>query len=150
MRLLMYRLGVFSLGILLPLSSAGCGGQTATVKGKVLLDGKPLHRGQLTFISDSGVVRPALIGQDGNYSVELPPGGMKITVSVPPYRPLAGGRVREMDPAKFGTKGAVLKASDRDAETPAIPSKYTLREQTPLTYTATAGVQEHDIKIQTK
>jgi len=135
-------LGLFSLPAL-----TGCGEQTGTVTGKVLFDGKPLSRGQVTFISDSGTPRPAVIDHDGKYTLQIPPGNFKITVSVPAFKPLAGGRVQQMDPAKFQASGPVVDAKERNKETPDIPPEYTLREKTPLSYTVTAGVQEHDITI---
>lgn len=135
---------------LLPVFLTGCGGeQRGTVTGKVLFDGKPLGGGQVTvtFVGETGKVGHGKVDPEGKYMVEIVPGNTKIIISVPEFRTLAGGRVREMDPSKFGAKGSVVKAEERNKALPHIPAKYGDPKQTPLSYTVKPGSQEHNIEI---
>jgi hypothetical protein len=82
------------------LAAMGCGnaggvGKAVPVSGKVLLDGKPLTGGQVTFNPDAGntskLVPFGQIGADGSYTLSTtsvtetvkgaPPGKYKVTVS---------------------------------------------------------------------
>jgi hypothetical protein len=131
------------------LLSAGCGTKSARVTGKVFFDGKPLSRGQVSFVGEDNKVVLATIDREGKYSVQMIPGQAKILVSVPPpFRPLAGGTKTEMDPAKFGVKGSgILDTKNLKIEEIKIPPQYNDLQKTPLSYTVKAGEQEHDIKI---
>jgi hypothetical protein len=145
-------LGPRALGtafFLLPLALTGCGQQDATVTGTVLLDGKPITGSQVTvtFTGEKGPPGIGKVDPEGNYKVQMAPGNVRITLAVPLFRTLAGGRVQEMDPAKFGAKGAVVKASERNKDLPKIPARYTDPTKTPLNYTVKPGAQKHDIEI---
>jgi hypothetical protein len=67
---------------LLVLFFAGCG-KPVRVDGRVLLDGKPLPGGRVTFLCDGGL-RPALcspIRENGEYAIQDPPlGRARVTV----------------------------------------------------------------------
>jgi hypothetical protein len=139
--------------LLLPLALTGCGGQQdATVTGTVLFDGKPITGSQVTvtFMGENGKPGIGKVDPEGNYKVQVAPGNVKITLAVPLFRTLAGGRVQEMDPAKFGAKGAVVKASERNKDLPKIPDRFTDPTKTTLTFIVKPGTQKHDIEIPKK
>jgi hypothetical protein len=72
------------LALLLPLALAGCGKETAEVKGKVLTaDGKPLRGGLLVVMRADGRGEPdlATINPDGTFTLLKAPLG-KVFVSV--------------------------------------------------------------------
>ncbi len=72
------RLGGIALASLAALTLVGCGSDpmnAATVKGKVLLDGKPLTKGSVRFVPDkakgntAGVEPTGIIGESGEYEL---------------------------------------------------------------------------------
>lgn len=68
------RMGSFLL-LLIALTLVGCGGSdTIQIKGKVLLDGKPLKEGQVTFVPDNdkgteGQLAVGTISESGEFSL---------------------------------------------------------------------------------
>src|SRR5947209_20015 len=74
-------LPVMLAGLLL---TAGCSKQKGTVKGEVLIDGKPLDKGTITFVATDGKT-PQVTAEikDGKYSAEVPPGAWTVKVNSP-------------------------------------------------------------------
>ena len=73
---------ILFLNLFLVTCCLGCGGKDFSVGGTVTFpDGKPLSRGQVTFISDRFTAGGAVIG-DGTYNinVRVPAGTYKVTV----------------------------------------------------------------------
>src|SRR5688572_2994584 len=76
-------------------AAAGCGGPApGRVTGRVLLDGKPLPGGILTFVPADfkGQSVAAALDESGNYSVDLPAGDVLVSfdnrnLAPPPPRP---------------------------------------------------------------
>ena len=85
---------------------SGCPGggakrDTATVSGKVTLDGKPLNAGRVIFLHVEGPSATADIQPDGTYKVEAAVG--KTAASIDhrgPPEPIPGGREGMMGPGK--------------------------------------------------
>jgi hypothetical protein len=71
--------------LLFALLFAGCSGETeGTVSGTVRVDGVPVEKGAITFIPADG--KTSTSGgeiKDGRYSVHVPVGKMKVSISVP-------------------------------------------------------------------
>lgn len=64
-------------------AATGCGGST-TVKGKVTSGGKPVVRGSVILVDDSGQYHQGPIDSDGTYEIaNVPPGAVKIGVTSP-------------------------------------------------------------------
>jgi hypothetical protein len=106
----------FALLALLALFGAGCGQQTGVVSGKVTIEGKPLPRGLITFLSDVGnkdAFNAAII--DGEYrTAAIPCGPAKIMIL-----PTAG-------PPKSEKGGNDLQPGARAgaAAKPVVPDRY--------------------------
>jgi hypothetical protein len=74
---------------------AGCGPSDPlarySVSGKVTYQGKPVEEGTITFEDPAaGQVNSAELGSGGSYSVELPAGDFKVSVSPPLVETKAG------------------------------------------------------------
>jgi hypothetical protein len=66
------------------LAQAGCGSRDAQVQGTVQVDGKPLEKGWIIFVPADGKTKTA--GGEikgGHYSVKVPVGTMKVSISAP-------------------------------------------------------------------
>jgi hypothetical protein len=77
--------GKFGGFVLCALLITGCdASKFAEVSGKVTVDGKPVDAGSITFLPLDGMT-PTAGGEikDGKYSVKVPIGQMKVTISVP-------------------------------------------------------------------
>jgi hypothetical protein len=62
--------------------AVGCGPQTATVQGKVTVNGEPLKSGSVSFQSATGLVVDAPIQPDGTYTAaNVPVGTAKVVIS---------------------------------------------------------------------
>lgn len=73
--------GAFLLAATLAFAT-GCGQKTATVKGVVKVDGKPLPNGSVSFRSSTGLVVDAPIQSDGTYTApNVPVGEAQVLVS---------------------------------------------------------------------
>jgi len=135
---------------LVPLSVvllAGCGGGKGDVEGQVTYQGKPLHYGRITFVSQVGD-KPSLVSKikDGHYHIKgCPAGPAQITVeSIAPPRK---GRPILIPQAKGFTPPEDEDAEVNPAKPAAIPPRYTDPEHSGLDYTVTAGAQTHDIPL---
>jgi hypothetical protein len=69
-----------SVAAMFLVGASGCG-RTATVKGKVTFQGRPVTHGSVILLSSDGKARSGVIESDGSYSVEnVPAGDLKIGV----------------------------------------------------------------------
>jgi hypothetical protein len=134
------KLSFLFLAILcLTLSACGGGdsiGRTFPVKGKVLVDGKPLKQGSIVFWpkDGKGIEADGLIAEDGTYqlSTKGKPGALPGSYTV-----------------------TVMAQTNVDSTAPdtaklLVPKKYTLKQETPLTRevveNASAGAYDLDLK----
>lgn len=64
-------------------TASGCGdGKGAVVKGTVMLDGKAVPNGSVTFVkSEGGLVREGATITDGAFTANLPPGKYKVELN---------------------------------------------------------------------
>lgn len=140
-------IGVFCI-LLFTVGLVGCGGNPATVKGKVTLDGNPVTAGQITFVPDSskGSEGPQLIGtidESGEYALyagaddRVPVGHYKVTVNCP-FR---------LDQGSSGSGEGPEKENNKDCD---IPSKYGDVASTDLTAEVVSGAQEIPIELKSK
>jgi hypothetical protein len=137
------------------LGVVGCGAKTATVSGKVYLDGKLLKGGNVTFASSEGkgtVSTP--IKEDGTYSREdVPTGKVNIAVETeslnPANRPTGAMAYKppggQQAPAGLG--GPMEDTSKR--YTP-IPEKYTTAERSGISIQVKSGTNPYDIQLKSK
>lgn len=133
-------------------AAPGCGRSLpAGVSGQVILDGKPLATGLVTFFpTTAGPVAYAAIGSDGRYAAQtgstrgLEPGEYVVTVAAngppgstpapPPPPAAAGNRPRYTEPML-----------------PIItPPKYATRDTTPLRATVKPGGQTLDFELRSQ
>ena len=115
---------------------AGCSGKslkTGTVTGDVSLDGQPLKSGVIHFVSSDGKVATtdAMIA-DGKYTVEMPPGDKRISISAPKVV----GRRKAYDTPDSPTLDVVQEL---------LPAKYNAK--TELTLTVTTGSQQNNYDL---
>jgi hypothetical protein len=138
------------LGFLALVATSGCTGASATVKGKVTLDGQPVKGGTVTFASTEG--KPPASGsiqQDGGYEVlRAPTGKVKITVETESLNPAGRGDARKYEPPA-GQKSPYgnAKGGDDASRYVKIPEKYKLEETTDLAFEVKGGTNTHDLKL---
>jgi hypothetical protein len=146
--------GVFLAVLTLAL---GCGKSPysvgyADVSGQVLLDGKPLPGGEVSFVAVNGALAArGDIGEDGHYQIKAPIGEVQIGVNnrmLMPPNPRKGQRPKGM---VHKTKdGSVVKEDDvpkKKGRYVDLPTKYLDPAASGLTYTVTPGSQTHDIQL---
>ena len=108
--------------------TAGCGGGSSTVRGKVTLDGKPIEAGLISFVPTEGTTGPsagASINQ-GEYDIRndpLPVAG-KYRVEIKAQKK-TGKKVPVGSPAPPGT----MADETVEAVPPRYNTKSTLREE---------------------
>lgn len=102
-----------SLALFTLIAFVGCGGSTARISGKVLLNGEPVPSADIEFVpkeDDSQNFRGVLL-EDGSYAIDYgPAGAMPIgdyLVKVTLYR------TRNGKPLPEGEEGEVLKSSGK-------------------------------------
>jgi hypothetical protein len=146
------RRSITSIGVCFALGVAGCGGGNGDVFGRVTFKGEPLPNGRVTFLGQAGAkeVFSSEILQ-GSYTIEgIPVGPVKITVETfqqaaakPPPTNIPGG----IPPHIKGMPlpGALPAAPEKHV---AIPLRYGNMEKSGLSYTVTAGQQQHDLHLQ--
>jgi hypothetical protein len=121
----------------------GCGKPTATVTGKVTLNGAPVTAGAVTFHGEEKFVQSAGIDTNGTYSISnVPVGPVKVTVVPAQPRP-----VRNM-PGKTAAKHPGDKGGPGAAAVVPIPEKYRDPSQSGLNYTLKSGEQTIDLPLQ--
>jgi hypothetical protein len=130
----------------LVLAAVGCGEGSASVSGKVTLNGQPLTGGAITFHAAGGRAEGSWIDPEGNYAIaRAPVGQVKVTVVATQTRePPKTPRKREVPqhPESQGGGGAPA------GKPSAIPPKYKDPEKSPLTYTLSRGSQVINIDLQ--
>jgi hypothetical protein len=129
------------------LALAGCGPATGSISGKVTYKDKPLPGGMVTFFAADKKSQTAVIGTDGTYTIDrVAVGPAKIAV-LPPAAPPKMPPGMKMDAGKMGGApegGSPPPSADKPVS---LPPKYQDPEKSELTYTVTAGKQEHDIPL---
>jgi hypothetical protein len=152
---------LFGSGVLLLAAAVGCGGPgKGKVSGRVLLDGKPLPGGRVTF-------RPAdprqnsvsaELDEQGNYQADLPAGEVKVAVDnreLEPQPPMITGVVPpgiSAEAAKVlgGKKGKAAPAEGGGKPTGRyvpIPNRYYQTESSDLKFTVKRGEQKQDLEL---
>ena len=138
---------------------AGCGGAGAKGKmsGKVLYSGKPVTGGSVIFRPDAPSENTVVtqIDANGNYTVSLPLGPVKIAVDNKDLRPVEAELKKQ--PRPNFPKGAVVGPDKPDPRVNPqkppgtyvkIPEKYCEVETSGLNYTVKSGSQTFDIKLE--
>lgn len=136
-----------SLGLLMLL--AGCGSDARSVDhvevtGKVLLDGKPLPGGKVTFVAvNGGFASSGTIDENGNYQINAPVGEAQIGVT---------NRMLQGRPGSKGGPPTVTKAEAKERQPlkgrwMKIPSHYEDPYSSGLKFTVKPGSQSHDIEL---
>ncbi|CAN0264765.1 unnamed protein product, partial [Phaeothamnion confervicola] len=135
---------------------AGCGGQPprsvdhAEVTGKVLLQGKPVPGGQVSFVAvTGGFAASGNIDENGNYQIKAPVGEVKITVNNTALqgRKGAGGKGAAGPKQLPHPKQSGAEEPNAKTQWVSIPSRYSNADTTDLKYTVTPGPQTHDINL---
>jgi hypothetical protein len=126
-------------GIVVALGSlAGCGGSDSMVKvtGVVNLDGKPIEKGAILFVPVQGNA-PTAGGQikAGRYTVQVPPGTMKVSISAPK---VVGKKKLYPTP----------NSPEMEVTEEALPAKY--NERTELKFEVTSGTNQKDFDLRSK
>lgn len=132
-----------SLGFAVVLCS-GCGGGVGVVSGKVTVNGKPLERGSITFLSEVGNKDPFTASiQDGEYRTDLIPVGTTKIYVLPP-----------MDLSQKVGGGDLLAPPPKAQEGGGLPpgrgyfhDRYTEAGTSGLEYTVKKGENTHDINL---
>ena len=118
------------------LTLIGCSGavETTSVGGKVMVSGKPLNSGAITFAGPQNYIASGYIQPDGTYEVgNVPLGEVKVTIT--PAQPVVNAEAGT-DPVK------ILKAP---AARP-IPAKYA-KPDNDLTFTVITGGMTKDFDL---
>jgi hypothetical protein len=68
----------FSIGIAALAATVGCGGERASVSGRVTLDGKPPANVTIYFQPERGPLAQAALDADGAYQLEVPGTGSSV------------------------------------------------------------------------
>jgi hypothetical protein len=110
---------------------AGCDrDNTVEVKGTVQFDGKPIEDGSINFVPADGKSQTAGGAiKDGKYSVKVPVGPMKLTISAPKVV----GKKKLYD---------TPESPERPVMAESLPAKYADREKTELEFEVKPGVNE--------
>lgn len=132
---------------------AGCGESTTfgTVTGRVLLRGKPVSAGQVSFLGEDGVPVCGAIGPDSTYRVEQVPIGVAIVTvdDAPqgeppkPAAPRVVGRRTDGRPILAPAPGSTPKPRPPSA----MPAKYTDTKTSGLQLTVGRGRNQFDIEM---
>ncbi len=113
----------------------GCAKQAnkGTVSGSVTLDGQPLPTGIIRFVpSDGGTSTADGQIKDGRFSVNVPPGDKRVSISA---QKVVGKKVASQMP------GSPMLDVTEDI----VPDRF--NKHTTLTYTVTLGPQERDFPL---
>ena len=133
--------GLWILAICLA-ATVGCGKSTATVAGKVTLNGAPVTAGAVTFHGEDKFVKSAGIDSSGSYAISnAPVGPVKVTVvAAQPRkgRDVAGKTAPKHPGDKAGAPATFV----------ALPEKYKDPNLSGLNFTLTAGEQTINLPLQ--
>ena len=139
-------------GALALLATAGCGEATGDVRGVVTLDGQPLPRARVTFLSEGdNKAFFAISGDDGSYAITKCPVGPAV-ITVETYRVRHGKRAlsaRAQERMRLEKPGFTPKA-EADAKYVPIPNHYGDPARSGLSYAVQRGPQEHNLELTTK
>ncbi len=127
---------------------AGCSRPTGSVSGKVTYQGKPVAGGIVTFLGADNKVASSPIGPDGSYTIDrVGVGEAKVSVT-PATSGSAIPKGMKMDPGKMGAPAGAAPPAGSDPGKPlVIPEKYRDAAKSGITYTVTAGAQQHDFDL---
>jgi hypothetical protein len=143
----------------------GCGqsprsSDHAEVSGKVLINGKPLPGGQISFVAaKGGFAASGNIDENGLYKINAPVGEVTITVNNTSLQSQQGqsGQPSRKGGVKGGGGGAPkelphTKQAAAEEHAPkghwvSLPSRYSNADTSDLKYTVTAGSQTHDVQL---
>ena len=139
------------LGVLVSLSTAGCGSSTGKISGKVYYQNTLVTGGTVSFVSADKSSQMAEIKEDGSYTVpRVPVGEATICVETQSFKPPSISAPHyQLPPGVQGPGG--YKPPDRAARAKryvAIPDRYASPEQSGLKYTVNPGSQEYNIKME--
>ena len=120
---------------------AGCSSSGSSVSGQVMIGGKPVAGGQVSFVAKTGVAYTSKIDTEGRYSIDAVPLGEMIVLVIGRPPPAA---------TPVGQSGAAKKLSS--ANNPAavtapkgqVPEKYADPGTSDLRYTVVAGANTYD------
>jgi hypothetical protein len=143
----------------LMLCVAGCGPKQASIAGRVLVDGKPLPGGRVTFRPENSAFNSVSVelNEQGQYETVLPVGLIHVSVdnreleprparsavsinlpSLPPeMKSKVGAAPPRLAPATPNASGRYVK----------IPERYYTAESGELDFTVAPNVQQHDIEL---
>lgn len=138
--------------VFLALAVVGCGGGKGDVSGQVKFKGEPLPSGRVTFVCQAGakeVFSSEIL--NGWYNISgIPVGPVKISVET--FQPAPATTLPTKIPGGIppGIKGMPAPGAPPPApgKYVAIPPRYGNVEQSGLSYTVTAGQQDHEINLQ--
>jgi hypothetical protein len=117
-------------------TASGCSKPIGGVSGKVMIGGKPVAGGQISFVASTGGVFTYNIDADGSYRADgLPAGEMTVLVFGPP-------QPKNTLRGDAGKKFAAAQPSTAPPDGPAVPSKYGDVTSSDLRFTVVAGKNE--------
>jgi len=136
---------LFSLVTLVGCGGKGGSGNTASVEGKVKVDGVLANSGNVSFKVNETTLQ-GHISPDGSYRVVgLPVGAAQITVTPATNLPPAPkGKGAAVAPDLKGMPGADTVTADKAIP---IPAKYGKVESSGLTFTVASGSNTFDIEL---
>jgi hypothetical protein len=134
--------GVFAIAGL-ALSIAGCSKPAGSLSGRVIIDGKPVAGGRLSFVSKDGKVLTFRIDADGSYHAEGVPTG-EVTVLVIGARAESGASPKAKDAMAKKLRAAKHAAPTATADSPIVPAKYGDPTTSDLRYTVEPGSHTYD------
>lgn len=114
---------------------SGCGRKTATVKGKIIYQTKPIHLGQISFVNGKGDSASGTINSDGTYVVHNAPRGSVIAVIVSVESDGGQTRLDGPAPAKLPKSKSL------------VPVKYNTPETSDLKFDISSNSQTIDIEL---
>jgi hypothetical protein len=123
-------------------AATGCGAPTATVTGKVTVNGATVTAGAVTFHGEKDYVQSATIDANGNYTLgNVPVGPVKVAVVSAKPRAMPGGKAATAKhPGDKGGAGVVSAVP--------VPDKYKDPNQSGLAFEIKAGEQTIDLPLQ--
>ncbi|HEV3440232.1 MAG TPA: carboxypeptidase-like regulatory domain-containing protein [Gemmata sp.] len=127
----------------------------AEVSGKVLIEGKPVPGGQVSFVAvNGGFAASGNIDENGNYQIKAPVGEVIITVNNSMLQPRRGApskgppAPKELPhPKQSGVDEQPTKEQPMKGHWVSIPSRYTDSSSSDLKYTVKPGPQTYDIGL---
>jgi hypothetical protein len=135
---------------------AGCGQKQAPISGRVLIDGKPLPAGRVTFRPDNPSQNSvsAELDEHGQWNTMLPLGKVHVSVDNREWapRPARGEIALPTLPPELRSKIAAAPRGDPAPPKPSpryikIPERYAIGETDELDFTVEAGMTSHDIQL---